>query len=302
MPGRSDFIWRTFIDLQNPLLKKYKFDEVDFCVGATESFKHFFKTITDPQAAEYVKMNKSSSKPESILLLEEISSPQFVEVCMKSLKNIQTKELPVTFIDINIRKVSIMSLSTKICNGVVSQRDVMILQKTPALARLLTNVLVYPKTDHSMDDIQSFMPFKLPFVKIHVHKVALHPGETAYEAQDRFKHAQEKEYAELQRREENNDLGQIQYNDNSVVAVIDVLCDCVSTYKEAGSEEVKSRNVLPRLAFSGCISGHTDLEWKLISFGDLTDMIKNYKKDDIPQQPTTGTKDEGNKSGSSSEQ
>jgi len=295
MPQRSVFIWKTFMDFQNPLLKKYKFDEVDFCVGATESFKHFFSTITNPEVAEYMKSNNSASKPDCVLVLEEISSPQFFEVCSTALKTILKKELPITFTDISIRKVSIMNMQTLIYkeNGEAHHRDVMIFKKTPSLARLLTNVLIYPKMDQSMDDIQSFLPFSIPGVQFEVHKVTLDPGDDAEAAKAKFLREQKKKDSELIQRVENNDLGQIRYNDNSVVAVIDVLCDCVSTYKEAGSEVVQSRNILPRLTFSGCISGHTELEWRLISFGDLTSMIQNYRKQEEGQQSSSADSSKG---------
>eukprot|EP01038_Epipyxis_sp_PR26KG_P009379 gene9379-12637_t len=73
-----------FDDLQNPLLKKYNFDPVDFMEGANEAFKQIFTIFNSIELSNFSKGNiQESSKAE---LIKSVTVPKIHDTVFEALK------------------------------------------------------------------------------------------------------------------------------------------------------------------------------------------------------------------------
>lgn len=99
-----------FADLQNPLLKKYKFDAADFVVGAKEAFRQVHMAIASADFFNF--SNGFASDQGSDALLKESLHPKLYAACREACvemheKNVQTHMQAIKVLATSLLRVTV---------------------------------------------------------------------------------------------------------------------------------------------------------------------------------------------------
>lgn len=231
------FAFRLYCELKNPVIVRYNFNHEEFLVGAKECGQKFFDALVDPQFIEYMQ-HKSGTKPDCVEFVESVSSPVFLRILEDAISTLgQNQNLR----GLKIKDACLLSMVSE-CRQAESESDrsYIIQRNNKIISATLASVLAYP------------------------HVIPIPPRDVAKEL---FAADEPQPFT----------YHGLDGVDNSVLVTLDVYYDADLNYGGEGgaqagdvsepSEQPVGKASIVRLTFHGCISGQTDLDWKVISIG-----------------------------------
>lgn len=248
----------TYADLQNPLLIKYDFDPVDFMEGAIHAFEVVHRAIGSTDMQNFA--NGYSSKSETHEMLKKTLGPQIYKATMEASKEM---------------------------NSIVDMRTIKFDLQKSHLVSITTDII-----EESVDGGQTDSVGEKSEGQAVQEREAKHAAATQKIASDRLGNAtdddgkKKEEYNENAGEEDDIEppLVPLKYPVGSVVATATVflkgvetlefkLPSNISSVSGTESELIKqSRTTKFAWTFRSCISGHQEMDWKIVAFDGFGDI------------------------------
>lgn len=254
----------TFADLQNPLLRKYKFDAFDFLTGAKEAFRQIHKALASRDFFNYV--NGYSKDSESGDLLKISLLPKIYNLCVDAIalahKPYKTDGVSMFMTDVKVVNASLYSVRTKIVDKPIS------VSVSPLRDLLSTleqeNTAATPKKgdEDSIATDKLEMKSEQAAESSSVGDIKDHKEESSHDEDPlvlaKAKHVNVKEYTP-------------DFPSGSVVALATVTFEAEESYisKEKDMTGALVERPLSRLTrhtwtFQACLSGHKEMDWIIV--------------------------------------
>lgn len=99
-----------FSQLQNPVLKKYKFNPVEFMEGATEAFKQIHLAIASTEFSKFCNGERKES-PKADLLKASLS-PYLFDACTRAARHLYKGDKTLVMTHVDVSKRALLSLET----------------------------------------------------------------------------------------------------------------------------------------------------------------------------------------------
>lgn len=242
-----------FADLQNPLLKKYKFDPSEFIVGAKHGYSTISAAICSIDFNNFV--NGFTNISENQDLLKDTLSRPIYTACYKATRDLHKAGVSTRLISNEI--------SSFVMNGA---RTTVVTQEISKAPTSTPPPTTDPNTVNAVASTSSISEGSV----VKVDETRGMTSETATASTsvpnltsvDNDRNPAEELLPTL-----------VEYPIGSVVASVDVLVETKETYETrilGGQDMTTQRSAVTVWTFEGCISGHTDLEWQVTAFDRLS--------------------------------
>lgn len=303
-----------YADLQNPLLQKYKFDALDFVVGAKYAYIKVISAISSVNFSNY--SNGYAAKSEDHAVLCAVLHPSLYGACIEAARSLHKAGISTTMTGNDVSSVTMTRVATTVVTAEsLRRREELKKEKEaeavaeadssmssvdatasgePSSSTLSTNsgssdelkaTTAGPITGSSPDTV------KMEALKdktLDDSAIKMTVGANADASTEDLTSATATSNssssassttgsAGVTREEEGEDgadMGPVEedYPVGAVLATVDVLCEATEKYQTrfTDGEDVQSeRQSAATWTFRGCISGHVELDWKVVAFDGL---------------------------------
>lgn len=223
----------TFTTLQNPVLKKYKFNPVEFMEGATEAFRQLHLAMASTEFSKFCNEEKVES-PKADLLKSSLS-PYLFDACASAARQLYKVDKKVFMKDLNIGRRALLSIDT------------------------FVHVDLYAQNKKLVDDLVSAIKEET------AAKVAASDPKDKESVNEAVSTATEAILESIEVESE-----QKPFTEGSVIVRATVMYEAEETYAETNNlNNTHSRLAHSLWTFEGCISGQTELDWQVVAFDGM---------------------------------
>lgn len=257
-PLKSVFAFYLYCGLKNPAVQRYKFNYDEFIVGARDSGAAVLNALIDPEFDEYLQRG-DGKVPSSVEFVESVSSPVFFNICKDAFSLMRQHHVQPNLKSVKIGNSCVLNMVAECRDKEIdSDRSYVVQRNKGIVSATLANVLCHPNAvpvpprnvAKEMFVVDDNFP-SVPYHGIHsVEDSVLLTLDVYYEA--KLTYGDAAPVAPTTAAEE---------NEESSRPILKSVAD------KNSSNDGKTRDIIARLTFHGCISGQTDLDWKVVSVG-----------------------------------
>lgn len=296
-------IW-LYADLQNPLLQKYKFDPLDFVKGAKHAYIKVIAAISSVNFSNY--SNGFAAQSDDHALLCAVLHPTIYDACIEAAKSLHKAGIFTTMTGNEVSSVTITRVVTNVVTAEVLERRELARKQKEEEARIDEDSSLQSE-DALKEEKPSASPSAPSSGAMGaVHEMrgqeaaptsaasATHAASSEDDSRVKVVDDLLKMEAATSKEEEaavagmkatspesatategvTDDMGpeDEEYPEGSVLATVDVLCESTEKYQTrfTEGEDVQSeRQSFATWTLRGCISGHVELNWKVVAFDGL---------------------------------
>jgi len=221
----------TFCQLQNPVLKKYKFDPAEFAEGATEAFKQLHLAMASTDFNSFIS-GASQESPAADLLKSSLS-PYLYDACAKAARHLNKEDKTLIMTEVNVNQIALVDVETFIHFDLLARNK-----------ELIENFINAVKSESTLKSDATTLK------RLEAEEAAVDAGIFPEEV-------------EVEPIENT-------FVDGSVIVRASVMYEAQENYADASNLSLKhSRLAHSTWTFEGCISGQTDLDWKVVAFDGI---------------------------------
>jgi len=255
-----------YTDLQNPLLKKYKFDPKSFLVGSKEAFLQVHQAIASADFFNF--SNGFSTTSDANTILKSSLHPKLYSACSLACKDLHGKNIQTFMTSAIVNSISMERVTTDIQQGNIeeksnSDRVVEGGVKENDIGSDSSVKSVTEGAESSVRDVKQEEEDK----EINILNAANGTSDTP--PSDTPPSASSSSDATVNVDGEDVVLSTKTYPPGSVVAQVDVVIEAEEVYEtkvEDGSTMPTMRKTVMMWTFKGCISGQEELDWQIVAF------------------------------------